>query len=269
MWSQLAVSLQEGNPYIIIILLLGFIGTVVIFERFIMLQFVYHMDFSRFLNNLRRSIQAEDIDRAISICKNASATSLPAIGLKAIEASERDPASVRGTIEEETIDFLPKLETRISVLPALATVILLIGVLGTIDSLWSAFASIEILDTTEKQSRLANGIAGSLNSTSMALLISLIFLTGHQIIRGLAIKIAERIHYGVSVLMNMLAPQDIPAFVGAPMLDTPIHAPPPQTAQAQPAAMDIQDESDIIPEEDDDSFDDASVEDIKDEEEII
>lgn len=269
MWSQLAVSLQEGNPYIVIILLLGFIGTVVIFERFIMLQFVYHMDFNRFLNNLRRSIQAEDIDRAISICKNASATSLPSIGLKAIEASERDPASVRGTIEEETIDFLPKLETRISILPALATVILLIGVLGTIDSLWSAFASIEILDTTEKQSRLANGIAGSLNSTSMALLISLIFLTGHQIIRGLAIKISERIHYGVSVLMNMLAPQDIPTFVGAPVLDTPVHASAPAQTHAQPVAMDNQDESDIIPEEDDDSFDDASVEDIKDEEEII
>ena len=267
MWSQLAVSLQDGNPYIIIILLLGFIGTIVIFERLIMLQFVYHMDFNKFLNNLRRSVQAEDIDRAISICKNASPTSLPAIGLKAIEASERDPSSVRGTIEEETIDFLPKLETRISILPALATVILLIGVLGTIDSLWSAFASIEILDTTEKQSRLANGIAGSLNSTSMALLISLIFLMGHQIVRGLAIKITERIHYGVSVLINMLAPTEMPSFVAAPILDTPIPA---ATPKPQPAApMDLQDESDIIPEEDDDSFDDASVEDIKDEEEII
>ena len=178
MWSQLAVSLQNGNAYLILILALGFLGTTIIFERFIMLQFVYYVDFSKFLSNLRRSVQAEDLDRAVSICKNASKTSLPAIGLKALEAAERDASTVRGTIEEETIDFLPKLESRIGILPALSTLILLIGVLGTIDGLWNAFDSIEILDTSEKQARLANGIAQSLNPTTMGLLISMIFLTG-------------------------------------------------------------------------------------------
>ena len=63
------------------------------------------------------------LERAVSICKNASYTSLPSIGLKALEAKERDPSSVRGAIEEESIDFLPKIEARIGVLPALATLI--------------------------------------------------------------------------------------------------------------------------------------------------
>ena len=263
MWSQLALSLQGGNGYLILILILGFLGTTIVFERFVMLQFVYLIDFKKFLKNLRRSVQAEDIDRAISICKKESRTSLPAISLKALEASERDSSSVRGTIEEETIDFLPKLESRVGILPALATLILLIGVLGTIDGLWSAFESIEILDTSEKQARLANGIAGSLNPTAMGLLISMIFLTGHQILKGMAIKLTEQIHYGVAVLINLLVVEEMPAFVAAP-----VEATIPPVAASEPAMQEM-DELETETEDDDDSFDDASVEDIKDEEEII
>lgn len=266
MWSQLAISLQHGNGYLVTILVLGFIGTTIVFERLIMLQFVYYIDFSKFLNNLRRSVQAEDLDRAVSICKNASKTSLPGITLKALEAAERDPSTVRGSIEEETIDFLPKIETRIGILPALSTLILLIGVLGTIDGLWSAFDSIEILDTSEKQARLANGIAGSLNPTTMGLLMSMIFLTGHQILKGMAIKLTERINYGVSVLMNLLVPHDMPTYVAAPMEAAPL-APAPNTTSSNDSPE--VDELDTETEEEDDSFDDASVEDIKDEEEII
>jgi biopolymer transport protein ExbB/TolQ len=262
MWSQLAVSLQNGNLYLIAIIALGFIGTLIIFERLIMLQFVYNVDFKKFLNNLRRSVQAEDLERAVSICKNASYTSLPSIGLKALEALERDPHTVRGTIEEETIDFLPKLESRISILPALSTLILLIGILGTIDGLWAAFDSIEILDTSEKQARLANGIAGSLNPTTMGLLMSMLFLTGHQMLRGLAIRLTERVHYGVSVLINLLAPQEMATYVAAPMAEA---AAPAQEPVSKREAAPAESKTEV----EDDSFDDASVEDIKDEEEII
>lgn len=263
MWSQLSLSLAHGNKYVILILALGFIGCVIVFERLIMLQFVYNIDFKKFLNNLRRSVQAEDLDRAVSICKNASGTSLPAIGLRALEALERDPSTVRGTIEEETIDFLPKIESRVGVLPALSTLILLIGVLGTIDGLWYAFESVEILDTSEKQARLASGIASSLNPTTMGLLMSMIFLTGHQILRGLAIRVTERIHYGVSVLVNLLAPQEVATYMAAPISEV----------SAAPAAIEHHHRSAPVAEhkteEEDDSFNDASVEDIKDEEEII
>ena len=263
MWSQIALSLQNGNLYIIVALSLGFLATVILFERIIMLQFVYYIDFSTFLTNLKRAVQAEDLDRAVSICKSASHTSLPLIGLKALEAAERDPSTVRGTIEEETIDFLPRLESRLSILPSLATLILLVGVLGTIDGLWDAFDSIEILDTSEKQARLANGIAGSLNPTAMALLMSMIFISGHQILRGIAIKLTEKIDYGVTVLINLLVPQEVATYVAAPV----------EGPSAMPVANEYDDEEteeeEEQQEEEDDSFDDASVEDIKDEEEII
>ena len=274
MWGQLAVSLQSGNEYIWAVVTLAFIGTVIILERFIMLQGVYYIDFSKFLRNFKRSMHAEDLDRVINLCKSASHTSLPYIALKAVEASEKDPTIVRGTIEEESIDFLPKLETRLSLLPSLATLIMLVGILGTIDGLWSAFDSIEILDTSEKQVRLSQGIAGSLNPTSLALIICMIFLALHQILKSTAIKISERIHYGVTVLTNFLVPQEVATYMvpmQLPSAAAPVATEVQETTSAETISPKVADEQEEEEEEEDedDNFDDAEIEDIKDEEEII
>ena len=266
MWNQLALSIQSGNVYTYIMLMLGFLGTVLITERYVMLQVVYNINFSKFILNLRKAIRAEDLDRAMHICKTASHTSLPKIGLKALEAAERDPTTIKGTIEEETIDFLPLLETRLSIIPTLATIILLMGVLATIDGLWGAFTSIEVLDTSEKQANLSHGIAGSLNPTVIGLVISMIFLAGHQVLQGIAVKITEKIHYGVTVLINLLVPQEMAYVATGPAsnFDAP--------HDSSPMKEEVHIESAVAApqkHEEEDDFDDSSVEDIKDEEEII
>lgn len=264
MWAELAASFQDGNGYMISMLILAFFASILIFERIFMLQFVYNIDFQKFLKSLKKMIASEDYERAINFCKSVSKTSLPKITLKAIEASENDPTTVRGTIEEETIEFLPKIENRVNTLPALATIIMLLGILGTIDSLWWAFHSVDVLDTAKKQASLANGIAASLNPTATGILVCMLILGSHQFIKGLAIRITERVHLGLAILHNLLVPQDVATTVVA----------------AAPTPMMGMSESDVItdnineapPVEEgpsDDDFDDASVEDIKDEEEII
>ena len=260
MWGELAHSIQSGNPYILAILLMTFLGFTVMFERFIMLQFVFNVDFQKFLSNLKKMIAAEDMDRAINLCKSSSATSLPRITLRALEAAEADPTTVRGTIEEETIEFLPKLERRIGFLPAFATLIMLVGILGTIDGLWSAFHSIDVLDTAKKQASLASGIAGSLNPSALGLLFCMFILAGHQALKGAAINLTERVHHGVTVLNNLLVPQDVAHYVpmAAGMADV-------ATAAMDDSTSGLATEQESVEE----AFEDASVEDIKDEEEII
>lgn len=268
MWSHIALSLKQGNPYLIIIMSLGFIAFVVLFERLIMLNFVYNINFSKFLSDVKKAVNGQDFERAMTICKSASPTSLPNIGLKALEAADTDPTSVRGAIEEATIDFLPKVETRVGFAPAIATLVILVGVLGTIDSLWSAFNSIEILDTSEKQALLANGIAESLNPTAMGIMLSMVLLALNQIVKGLAIRLSERIQYGVSVLTNLLAPTEMPAVMSiAAAAGSAVGqsvAAVNENFAAEPSTT-----ATNAAEESNDSFDDASVEDIKDEEEII
>ena len=50
MWSQLALSFRHGDGYIYAMMILGFIGLIVIFERLIMLNFVYYIDFGKFID---------------------------------------------------------------------------------------------------------------------------------------------------------------------------------------------------------------------------
>lgn len=264
MWGELAYSLQQGDGYMMAMIVFAFIATMIIVERYVMISFVYNLNFKKFLLNLKRMLASDDYDRAINLCKSISKTSLPHITLKALEAAERDPSKIRGTIEEESIEFLPKVESRISVLPALATVILLIGILGTIDGIWDAFHSINVLDTSKKQASLANGIAGSLNPTAFALMASMLILMFHQLLANSAVKLTEKIQHGLTVLYNVLAPPEMATYALAGV------APAASPAPASAASDDLTETPETQEEVSDyDAFDDASVEDIKDEEEII
>ncbi|MFK7872872.1 MAG: MotA/TolQ/ExbB proton channel family protein [Oligoflexales bacterium] len=258
MWGELALSFQQGNKYILVMIICTFFASILIFERIIMLQVVYNIDFQKFLQNFRKMITSNDYDRATNLCKSVSNTAFPRIALRAVEAYETDPTSVRGKIEEDTIDFLPKLEARLSHLPPIATIVMLIGILGTIDQLWWSFHSIDVLDTARKQASLAQGIAGSLNPTAMGILSCMLILASHQVLRSMALRTAEKVHHGLAVLHNLLVPADVATYVSAaPAMD--------MSMDDENLGESPQNDEGI----DDDAFGDAAVEDIKDEEEII
>jgi len=265
MWGEIALSLKHADIYVILIMIMGFIGTLIFFERLIMFQLVFHIDFGKFLANIRKMVAAEDLERAMAFCKSVSKTSLPRISLKALETLESEPSKVRGVIEEETIEFLPDIDRRLGVLPGLTVIIMLIGLLGTIDSLWQAFHSVDVLDTAKKQATLAQGVASALNPTAVGLIFGMLFLAGHHFLRGFANSIIDKTHHGVTVLINLLVPQD-------PMAMVPVMA---TTASAASAAdsYDQTNEPKEVGRQDnkktEETFDDVSVEDIKDEEEII
>jgi biopolymer transport protein ExbB/TolQ len=233
-----------------------------------MLQFVYAIDFSKFLTNLKKMVAAEDLDRAISLCKNVSRTSLPYISMRALEAAETDPTTVRGTIEEEAIDFLPAIERRLNVLPAFTLLIMLVGVLGTIDSLWTAFQSVDVLDTAKKQATLAQGIATSLNPTAIGLVFGMLMLAGYYVLKGIAISLTDRIHHGVTVLTNLLVPQEMVAYAPVASGDGGGGGDAPERVAASDSAA-APDNASQGSQGNDEAFDDVSVEEIKDEEEII
>ncbi len=265
MWKELLLSIHSFNFYVIAILALFFVAAIIATERFIMLQFVFNLDFNKFLHNLRKMISAEDIERAISYCKQTSKSSLPKIALKALEASENDPTTIRPTIEADTIEMLPELEKRISTLPALATIIMMLGLLGTIDGLWWSFHSLDVLDTAKKQATLANGIASSLNATALAIIASILVLFFFHFIKNFSIGIIEKLHYGITVVTYLIAPSE---FAPAQFIQAPSHG-----VEKHPEPVRQEEVRDDQPKEEraanDDNFSDAAVEDIKDEEEII
>lgn len=267
MWVELALSIQKNNVYLLIMLGLAFFATVITLERMMVLQWVYHIDLAKFLSNIKRMVAGQDLDRAISFCKSVSRTALPLITTKALEAAETDPTTVRGTIEEETMAFLPRIEKRIEWIPIIATLSLLVGVLGTIDALWIAFRSIDILDTTQKQSVLAQSIARSLGPTVMGLVISMMLLIMNQIVRGMAVSVMEQMQQGIAVITNLLVPPEVAAVMPAA---APAAAPE-QESYTPRAEFTAASESKPEPAGSvaNETIADTSLENIKDEEEII
>jgi biopolymer transport protein ExbB len=266
MFTEMAAGFQSGNPFLTAMLILGFIACVITFERIIMLQFVYHIDFHKFLSNLKKILSSDDTARAISFCKGVGNTSLPYIARRALEAAETDPTTVRGILEEETIDFLPRIDSRIGVLMAVSTLILLTGILGTIDSLWGTFHAVSVLDSAKKQASLGQEIASALNPAAFGILLSMLTLIGYYMTRSMAVRLTERVHHGITVLFNLLVPTDIGGYMPVAMQataptvesisDNANSATTPTDAEPQGGGKDA-------------NFDDATVEDIRDEEEII
>ena len=267
MFGEIAASFQRGNIYLTTMLVLGFISTAIVFERIIMLQFVYHMDFGKFLMNLKSLLTAEDTTRALSYCKSFSNTSLPSIARRALEAAETDPTTIRSAIEEETIYFLPRIETRIGGLMALSTLILLTGVLGAIDSLWNTFHAISVLDSVQKQASLGAEIARALNPAAFGILLSMFILVGYYMVRGAAVRLTEKMHHGVTVLNNLLVPPEVASFMpmampsGGSMPSLAMNSAAPESEESEPSAP--------VGAAPDAYVADTAVEDIRDEEEII
>jgi hypothetical protein len=267
MFGEIAASFQRGNGYLTLMLFLGFVATAITFERIIMLQLVYHIDFNKFLTNLKKLLSSEDTSRALSFCKSVSSTSLPGIARRALEAAEVDPTTIRGTIEEETIDFLPRIEARVGALVALSTLIMLTGILGAIDSLWNTFHAVSVLDTAQKQASLGSEVARSLNPAAFGVLMSMLILVGYYLVKGMAIRLTEKMHYGVTVLSNILVPAEVasvmPVAMAEPMqMQMPLSSPAGSAPEPQPIATTQGAPSDA-------NVADAVVQDVKDEEEII
>lgn len=267
MFGEIAHSFQQGNIYLMIMLVVAFLAFIIIFERFIMLQFVFNINFEKFIANLKKMLNAEDLDRAGNFCKSVSNTSLPYIARRAIEAADTDPTTIKGTIEEETIGFLPRLEARVNFLVSLTTIVMFVGILGTIDSLWSTFHAIDVLDSTKKQVAISQEVASALNPIAFGLMLSMIILVSHQLIRGMAVRVTDRIHHGVTILTNLMVPQEMAAFVpsvAATASAAAVAAISEDTKPSAEAGTQTTEGSSA-----DANFDDASVQDIRDEEEII
>ena len=204
MWNELLHGLSEGNSYLLAMSVVGFLTLVIAIERIILLTFVYNINYVKFLNNLRKLLSSKEYSKAIQFCRKTSRTSVPYIAQHAITAYENDPSKAQATLEEQTLEFLPRIETRISWLPVFATVVLFLGILATIDQLWWAFYSFDVLNTSQKQLTLSSYISKSLNPTAGALVLSSTIFIIHQILKSSALKIIDYTHYSITVISNLL-----------------------------------------------------------------
>jgi biopolymer transport protein ExbB/TolQ len=175
----------------------------IIVERFIYILFKGQINAKGLLDQLRKLIQANNVDRAIRLCgsTNAPLLRLAKSGLVQVHRGEE---AIANSIEEALVETTPEIRKRISSLWSLANIAVLVGLFGTVLGLIRAFAAVAGADPAKKQEMLALGIAEALHNTALGLGIAVIAIVFHLILTGMSKKMTGDLETFSMKLENFL-----------------------------------------------------------------
>lgn len=217
MLHEIFALFRAREPIPFLILALVSVGWVIIFERFILLQFLYRVNFRKFNHTLKSMLAAGDTERARNYCLATSKTGLPHMAFKAIESFEKENFKVRMVVSEEALSFMPRVRRRISQLPTLAACAVLLGALAAVHGIWQSFRIADGLELGLKSFAFTKGLSGALTPLSLALLASVLLMLPYGLLDAIAVRLEGEIEHGLTLVLNLLAPEMQPVFAAAPM----------------------------------------------------
>ena len=197
-------ALVEGAPFSFINIAVLAFSLAIIAERFVFILTKYRVNSNEFMAQIRKLVQAGNIDRAVKLCEAAPLPLLQVVkaGLTQVNRGEE---VVVASMEERMSEVLPDLEKRIGSLWSLANIATLIGLLGTISGLIRAFKAVGFeSDPSEKTAMLARGISEAMWNTALGLGIAVICMTAHLIIHGMAKRQKTDMERATMKLENLL-----------------------------------------------------------------
>jgi biopolymer transport protein ExbB/TolQ len=169
---------SKGGPFFIVntFFLAVVIGLIV--ERSIYFLGRGHLNAKAFLEQIKRLLAANNIDRAKKLC-DATTAPVARVAKAGLNRIHRGEAAVAQAMEETMTDALPEVKTRIGALWSMANIVTLTGLLGTITGLIRTFSSIGNLSADERQRQLSRGISEAMYNTAFGLSIALICMLAH------------------------------------------------------------------------------------------
>lgn len=202
--EQITKAINEGAPFSYFNLFFFAFALALIAERFTFILTRYRVNSREFMGQIRKLVQAGNIDRAIKLCEAAPLPLLQVVksGLTQVNRGEE---AVAASMEERMTEVLPDLEKRIGALWSIANIATLIGLLGTINGLIHSFDAVgKVSDPSQKQTMLSNGISEAMWNTLLGLLIAVICMIAHLILHGMAKKQRHDMEQATLKLENML-----------------------------------------------------------------
>ena len=196
-------ALRDGAPFSFVnIAVLAFV-LAVIAERFIYIITRYRVNSREFMAQIRKLVQAGNIDRAIKLCEAAPLPLLQVVKSGLTQVNRGDDAVI-ASMEEKWAELGPELEKRIAWLWTLANIATLIGLLGTISGLIRSFDAVAHAPPGERSSRLSAGISEAMWNTALGLGIAVVCMIFHLIIHSWAKGIKEDMEISTMKLENLL-----------------------------------------------------------------
>jgi len=159
---------------------------------------------------IRKLVKAGDYKKALSLCSSAKNKALAQVvmsGLRKVSESETiDFRSIQNSVDEGTLEVIPKLQERTGYLAMIANVATLVGLMGTIYGLIGAFKSVSApgIDATEKSRMLAAGISVAMNTTLTGLSIAVPSILIYTFLQNKTVKIIDEIDEHTVKLINLI-----------------------------------------------------------------
>lgn len=202
--QHLAEFFEQGGFFMYVNLLCSVVTIAIIVERAIFFLGKGSVNAKAFLEQIRKLVVANNIDRAIKLC---SATEAPVaqVARAGLIRLPKGEAAVATGVEEALTDATPELKKRIGVLWSLANIATLVGLLGTITGLIGAFAAVGKAAAEQRSQLLALKISEAMNNTWLGLAIAVTCMVGHVFLNAASKKQQHELEAFAMKLENLLA----------------------------------------------------------------
>jgi len=199
-----AKFLEEGGTFMYFNLVVSVIVLSIIIERLIFFLVKSSVNARAFLENIKKLVMANNLDRAVKLC---SATTAPVaqVAKAGLQRVHRGEIAVAQAVEESLVDVTPLIKKRVQILWSLANIATLIGLLGTVVGLIRAFGAVAAAKPEERSNLLARGISEALNNTAMGLGIAVVCIVAHAVLGSLSKRQAADLEAFSLKLENLLA----------------------------------------------------------------
>jgi biopolymer transport protein ExbB/TolQ len=209
--SQLVEAFKQNPTFMVLNLVTSAVVLTIVVERFAFQLSRYRVNSKEFFAQVKKLVQAGNIDRAIKLCE---ASDYPILQLvkSGLTHANKGPDEIDAALSEKLSELKPQAEKRVGALWSLANIATLIGLLGTVSGLILTFGSIAApgLTQADKQRMLSNGIAEAMYNTALGLGIAVFCMITHIILHTRAKNIQHDLEATMERTFNLLTIQSRP-----------------------------------------------------------
>jgi biopolymer transport protein ExbB len=201
--DRLADIFQKGGPFFMVNTAFLAVVVALIVERTIYFLGRGHINASAFLEQIKRLLAANNVDRAKKLC-DATSAPIARVAKAGLGKIHRGEAAVAQAMEETMVDVLPEVKTRIAALWSMANIVTLTGLLGTVTGLIQTFRAIGDTNPAEARKQLTDGIAEAMYNTAMGLSIALLCMLAHLLLASASKRVVADLESFSLKLENLL-----------------------------------------------------------------
>ncbi len=165
---------------------------------------------NKFMAEIRKLVKAGKYHQALELCEAAKDKALPRVvsaGLRKVAESETvDFRAIQNSVDEGTLEVIPRLQQRTSFLAMIGNVSTLIGLMGTIYGLILAFSAVSEAgyDAAQKSAFLAAGISTAMDTTLTGLAIAVPSILIYTFLHHKTLQIIDEIDEHTVKLINLI-----------------------------------------------------------------